>query len=57
MTERQGQSVPEWIAEIISRWVPPEDYDAQLSGVVAGYVTELRRTAETRHAGLAGQPE
>lgn len=48
---------PEWIAEVLARWVPPADYDARLSAVVDGYladqsnkITPGHRPARTRPA-------
>lgn len=35
--------LPEWIAEILACWVPPQDYDARLSAVVDGYLADRAR--------------
>lgn len=56
MTLPGSSAVADWIAEILSKWVPPEDYDAQLSGVVAGYVSDRQRACAPP-PGNAGQPE
>ncbi|MFD7981932.1 replication initiator [Kitasatospora indigofera] len=56
MTLPGSSAVADWIAEILSKWVPPEDYDAQLSGVVAGYVSDRQRACAPP-PGTAGQPE
>ncbi|GHJ30443.1 hypothetical protein TPA0910_48760 [Streptomyces hygroscopicus subsp. sporocinereus] len=40
VTDANPQEPPEWIAEILARWVPPPDYDARLSAVVDGYLAD-----------------
>lgn len=43
MTDANADPLPEWIAEILDRWVPPDDYDARLSAVVVGYLADRTR--------------
>ena len=40
MTDADSQPLPDWIGEILDRWIPPEDYDARLSAVVDGYIAD-----------------
>lgn len=40
MTDADAHPLPEWITEVLDRWVPPEDYDARLSAVVDGYLAD-----------------
>lgn len=40
MTDAQPCPLPDWIAQILARWVPPDDYDARMSAVVDGYLAE-----------------
>ncbi|GAA2661172.1 hypothetical protein GCM10010400_19760 [Streptomyces aculeolatus] len=44
MTDPAPSSPPEWIARILERWVPPEDYDDRLSAVVDEYAADRRHT-------------
>lgn len=37
-TERAA--LPEWISQVLARWVPPDDYDARMAGVVDSYVAD-----------------
>ncbi|GGR22497.1 hypothetical protein GCM10010219_28900 [Streptomyces netropsis] len=43
MTDPSAQSPPEWISEILDRWVPPDDYDIRLNAVVDGYLAHQAR--------------
>lgn len=52
------ESVPAWIADVLSRWVPPPDYDERLAAVVDGYAAEQSgtRTASTAPAPAPPRP-
>ncbi|MFF8900515.1 hypothetical protein ACF082_23940 [Streptomyces lydicus] len=38
MTDAQAGPLSDWIADILARWVPPEDYDVRMAAVVDGYL-------------------
>lgn len=48
MTDAQPAPLPEWIAEILALWVPPDDYDARLSAVADGYLADLAKKGAPR---------
>ncbi|MEU4850039.1 hypothetical protein [Streptomyces gilvosporeus] len=45
MTGAQPAPPPDWVADILARWVPPEDYDARMSAVVDGYLADTAKKA------------
>lgn len=48
MADEPSPTLPNWIAEILDRWVPPKDYDARLSAIVDGYITDQAKVISPR---------
>lgn len=48
--------VPEWITEVLDRWVPPDDYDVRMQALVSSYIAEEEHgavTARRQNLGLS----
>ncbi|WP_328822938.1 hypothetical protein [Streptomyces tendae] len=40
MTGEPVQPLPEWISEILCRWVPPKDFDTRMTAVIDSYLAD-----------------
>lgn len=40
MADDHGNPPAAWIADVLARWRPPDDFEAHMLGLVASYVSE-----------------
>lgn len=56
MADEMSPPLPDWISEVLDRWVPPEDYDARLSAIVDGYASDRSRAVSLREPDRLRRP-
>ncbi|WP_199548541.1 hypothetical protein [Streptomyces sp. N35] len=39
------EEIPQWVAELLADWVPPDDYDVRLQAVLDSYIVEENQRA------------
>ncbi|GAA5213231.1 hypothetical protein GCM10023323_53310 [Streptomyces thinghirensis] len=40
MADEPVQPLPDWLSEILCRWVPPKDFDPRMTAVIDSYLAD-----------------